>query len=718
MNTTPFLRSATRFLTIGLLVTAGLAAERGQAQEKQSVTRIPVSKITPFSKKIDHLINVNLQRKSQSPNLRASDEVFLRRTYLNIIGRIPTHDEAVAFLEKRGATKRSDLIDQLLDSPGYVSHQYNIWADILRAQSSVRGVNGFAGGQPYINFIKDSLEDNKPYDQFVRDLVSAEGSIWEKDNAAVGYYMRDRGMPLDNMANTAQIFLGTQLQCAQCHDHPFDKWTQLDFYKMAAFTSGGGDMMKNDANTFRRNAEIRSFIKRSNGQLNRDIQRMTLDVLRFAQDHGGAGQIKLPKDYAYDNANPNQIVKADTLFGADVPLKTQAAAKPQTAKPQTAKRKRKRAPQKELPDIGSRAEYADWLTSPDTPRFNTVIANRLWSQAMGRALIEPLDDINDKTKASNPELMRYLEELIVKTRYDMKQFLRIVYNTSTYQRQATRRDLTEGKVYHFPGPILKRMSGEQVWDSLLALTFNDIDQRSPTSLRQDATPQYEAYSNMTPAQLATEMKALKVAYDRKAPEDQKRVDRPLLREIQLQRLGLEEDVQDVLSNRQRRRELTQKLRTERRKSRQNRDPDRIKAMETELKQLNDKSRKSEGRFRRASELGSPIPAGHLARMFGSSDREQIENSNTEAVVTQVLSLINGYVETDIIARQNATLIKEMQQARTVNDKLDTVYISMLTRKPTRNETTDWLRILKAGGKDTHKDLIWTLANAHEFIFIQ
>ena len=707
-------KRATRALGISLLLATSLPAGQGLAQEKkESVTRIPVSQITRFSKQIDQLINVNLQRKGQSPNPRASDEVFLRRTYLNIIGRIPTHQEAVAFLEKRSATKRSDLIDQLLDSPGYTSHQFNLWADILRVQSRISGVGGFQGGQPYIDFIKDSLEDNKPYDQFVRDLVSAEGAIWDKDNAAVGYYMRDRGMPLDNMANTAQIFLGTQLQCAQCHDHPFDKWTQLDFYKMAAFTSGGGNMLKNDVGVFRKNKDIKSFVSRSGGQLNRDIQRITLDVLRFAQDHGGAGQIKLPKDYAYENAKPNQIVTADTLFGAEVPLNT---SKPQASNP--GKRKNKRSAQRELPDIGSRAEYAKWLTSPDTPRFNTVIANRLWKQAMGRALIEPLDDMNDKTKASNPELMRYLEDLIVKTRYDMKQFLRIVYNTSTYQRQATRRDLTEGQIYHFPGPILKRMSGEQIWDSLLAMTFDDIDKRSPASLRFDASPQFDAYSKMTPDQLAAEMKAIKVAYERQTPDNQQRVDRQLLREIQLRRLGLEKEVQEVLTDKQRRKQLTQELKTERRKPYRDRDLDRIKELETELKQRYEKNRKSEGRYRRASELGSPIPAGHLARMFGSSDREQIENSNKDAVVTQVLALINGYVETDIINRSNAKLITDMKNANTINDKLDTIYLSMLTRPPTRTETTDWLRILKAGGKDTHKDLIWTLANAHEFIFIQ
>ena len=155
-------KRATRALGISLLLATSLPAGQALAQEKtKSVTRIPVSQITRFSKQIDQLINVNLQRKGQSPNPRASDEVFLRRTYLNIIGRIPTHQEAVAFLEKRSATKRSDLIDQLLDSPGYTSHQFNLWADILRARTAGRDGTRH-GGVYYVPWLKEQIGTTRP----------------------------------------------------------------------------------------------------------------------------------------------------------------------------------------------------------------------------------------------------------------------------------------------------------------------------------------------------------------------------------------------------------------------------------------------------------------------------------------------------------------------------------------------------------------------------
>ncbi|MEZ5305192.1 MAG: DUF1549 domain-containing protein [Verrucomicrobiales bacterium] len=181
------------------------------------------------SAQIDALIEKGYAAQKVTPNPMADDETFVRRVYLDIAGRIPTPDEARAFLGDSAKDKREKLIDSLLESDGYVSHFFNYWADVLRAQT--RTNNNAVTGRAYIQWIKDSLRANKPYDQFVRDLVSAEGYAW--DNPAISYYMRDYNMPLDNMSNTARIFLGTRLECAQCHNHPFDKWSQMDYYKLA-----------------------------------------------------------------------------------------------------------------------------------------------------------------------------------------------------------------------------------------------------------------------------------------------------------------------------------------------------------------------------------------------------------------------------------------------------------------------------------------------------
>ncbi|MBT4866209.1 MAG: DUF1549 domain-containing protein, partial [Planctomycetaceae bacterium] len=198
-------------IALALLLTTNGSAEAAKKPDDakkaspKSVSAIPMSQVSSASRQIDKLIEADYAKHKIDPNPLTSDELFVRRIYLDVVGRIPSHDETVAFLDSTDSKKRSALIDELLDSEGYVSHQFNYWADLLRLQSRMR----YAPAQPYLEFVKTSLRENKPYDQFVRELITAEGYTW--DNGAAGYYLRDVGMPLDNMSNTAQVFLGTQL---------------------------------------------------------------------------------------------------------------------------------------------------------------------------------------------------------------------------------------------------------------------------------------------------------------------------------------------------------------------------------------------------------------------------------------------------------------------------------------------------------------------------
>ena len=161
------------------------------------------------------------------------DEVFLRRVYLDVAGRIPTLVEANEFLASEDPRRREDLIDKLLSSPDYVSNMYNFWADTLRL---VERPQTNIVADPFLGYIKDSIRTNKKYDQWVYEMLTANGKTWE--NPAVGFQLRDDGMPLPYIDNTVRVFLGTQIGCAQCHDHPFDNWTQYQFYELAAFTVG------------------------------------------------------------------------------------------------------------------------------------------------------------------------------------------------------------------------------------------------------------------------------------------------------------------------------------------------------------------------------------------------------------------------------------------------------------------------------------------------
>ncbi len=407
--------------------------------------------------KIDELVELNYIKHGVEPNPPATDEQFVRRIYLDISGRIPSYLEVNRFVTARDSQKRVRLIDQLLNSRGYASHHFNYWGDILRVSDRL---NNNVSALPFNEWIKKCLEENKPYDKFVYEMLTASGKPYE--NVATGYIIRDAGMPLDAVNNTVRVFLGTQIGCAQCHNHPFDRWTQKEFYQLAAFMYPTRDRIavrgaKGEKPPMTRLTEEMKQIDPSylgGGQFARFLRANTYAVWDTKRP------LKLPHDYAYDDAAPNDVVQLVTLFGAKAPLSESTS---------------------------SREAFAVWLTSAENPRFAMTVANRMWKKCFGIGLIEPEDDIKDDTVAENPELMQFLTDEMVRLNFDLKEFLRVLHNTKTYQRQASSEEASPEETYHFPGPVLRRMTAEQVWDSFIALaTFSPDDyQRRPAEVEAD-----------------------------------------------------------------------------------------------------------------------------------------------------------------------------------------------------------------------------------------
>ncbi|MDB4662035.1 DUF1549 and DUF1553 domain-containing protein [Verrucomicrobiales bacterium] len=462
------------------------------------------------AKKIDALVEAGLKKNKVKPNSSIDDETFLRRAFVDIAGRIPTIEEAENFQGSTYDRKRSQLISDLLESDGAVSHGYNFWADVLRINNALGGASGQAEAA-YQLWLKNALDSNKPYDEFVQELVSATGKVW--DNGAIGYYVRDRGMPLDNMSNTVRVFLGTRLECAQCHDHPFDKWTQMDYFKMAAFSYGmdarsystpnrtamsahqkekRNEMFKEMVSVEKfpqitRESQIDSYMsdpKKKASYLKRydmtekEFRAMGKTAIaaydKYQKEAKGVGSalnelynplryvsatendkkvLKLPHDYQYSDAKPLSPVTADTMFGEKIDLANV--------------------------DDGAAAAYANWMTSKENPTFTKVIANRLWKKVFGHGVFEPVDEITDHTVIANPELLAFLEKTMRELDYDMRKYQEVLYNTKTYQRGTNQAELVLGEPYHFQGPTLRRMSAEQIWDSIVALALPEADSYRP-----------------------------------------------------------------------------------------------------------------------------------------------------------------------------------------------------------------------------------------------
>ncbi|MCS5627176.1 MAG: PSD1 and planctomycete cytochrome C domain-containing protein, partial [Planctomycetes bacterium] len=522
---------------------------------------VPAKKLKAAVAQVDALIDKKLKAEGLKPFPTISDEVFLRRIYLDIAGRIPTPAEAEAFLDGRGRNRRSHLIDKLLDSEAFVSHFYNFWADIFRVRFNGRTTSMT---EVFARWIKSSIRENKPYDKFVHEMLSATGN--GLDNPAVGYWYRDLNMKVDSLAYTAQIFLGTQMDCAMCHDHPFDQWSQYDFFQMAAYIWDNKmqgyvprwvskktflenslrlrrssksevdgkivvtwkEVPVNERSAERKRAQLKARYSdlsmdeirrtdrtsydtgiyqnymRFSARERRDIvkertekglydskaaasidssaARMMEDVaylLGYSLRRGEKAWSVLPDTYRYGNARPGDKVLPKTPFGQSPEID-----------------------EKNLPH----EVFANWMTSKKNPMFSRVIANRLFEHVFGQGIYRTRDDIKVSDEASNPELMALLEKRIMADNFDMKKFLRVLYNTRAYQRQAwapapSEKDKSRpGWPYHYPGPLLKRMSAEQIWDSLMTMIVPEIDFRK-RNFRYRDKERFKDVDKLPPAEL-------------------------------------------------------------------------------------------------------------------------------------------------------------------------------------------------------------------------
>ena len=449
----------------------------GPVMEVAPLDRSARREVEAAAAKIDSILKAYWQEHKATPGPKTDDHEFVRRAYLELAGRIPTIEEAESFCAAKGSAKRGELIDDLLESPGYVSHFYNFWADILRLQERPSRDVWF---EPYMAWVKESVAANRPYDEWVFEMLTATGRISE--NPAAGFQLRDVGTPLVYLDNTVRVFLGTQIGCAQCHDHPFDKWTQQDFYKLAGLTNGTrysinqvlfGDMNMADgggsaeslsaaATRFFKNQDDLVYnvskINYERGmaeeadEIDRGSREYLLSMTKMVSNLDT--EFRLPYDYRYDDAQPLDVIEPAVLWD-EVPSAARNADK--------------------------RTQFGAWLTSRDNRQFARTIANRLWKKMMGVGLVEPIDDFQEGNIPAIPELLEHLTDEMLRLDFDLREFVRILASTDVYQRLAVEYDATAEEPYRYTAPALKRLTAEQLWDSLLTLiAVNEWAYQRPT----------------------------------------------------------------------------------------------------------------------------------------------------------------------------------------------------------------------------------------------
>ncbi len=652
---------------IDLIKKLGEADAAGPRIRKGAPTQ---AEIEAAAKTIDGYIDMGIKKANEenkdkqiSPTKRMSDTAFLRRAYLDIAGRIPSVTEVLEY-RKMGSNKRAKLINKLLKSEAYVSHNFNYWADVFRIRS-----DQMRAGEAWMNWMKEQLRQNKPWDQVAYDMITAEGFPW--DNGAVGFYLRDEGMPLDHMALSVQTFLGTSLVCAQCHDHPFDLWTQYEFYEMAAFTYGV-DTRARPENVEKARKMIKDRdVRRALDDLTRDISYGLTDTDR---------KVQLPHDYKYDDAKPFQVVKPKAILGGSV-LDQEADT--------------------------LRQKYAKWIIGRENPRFTLTIANRMWKKVMGIGLIEPVDEMTLDSVPTNPKLMAFLAFKMKDFNYDLQAFQAMLYNTQTYQREALTVDHPAGEPFYYHGYLLKRMTAEQFWDSLMTLIVPDIDYR-PGPATNAYIQQYAFISGASPSELVSRAEA-----QAKFNKEETR------------------------------------LRNEIAKAREKKDDQKVRELNAELRKLRNENRQSmmammnmgnmsEGEYAqssrprktnpawstynpgyvRASELRSPERFGHFLQMFGQGSRETANNFSLEPNMLQVLAMFNGGMF-DQVMKNDSQLMKYVGKSGSPRERIEIVFQSVYNRKPSSYELDVVVKAIhKPNGTYEYARIVWALLNTREFSFVR
>lgn len=356
---------------------------------------------------VDRKIFSKLHSLRMTASDLCGDAVFMRRAYLDLLGLIPTSDEARAFVADEAPDKRAKLVDRLLERPEFADYWAMKWSDVLRNEEHALDQKGV---QVFYEWIRRAIAEHKPLDEFARELIASRGSTYI--NAPANYYraMRD---PIMRAETTAQVFLGARLQCAKCHNHPFDRWTQDDYYGWASLF-----------------ARVDYKVVANNRQLvSTDKHEWNGEQIVYLNRKGAVNDPRTGRP-----ATPRFLRAGDgkNLGEGDDPL----------------------------------LALSEWIASPDNPFFARAQVNRIWFHLMGRGLVDPVDDFRSTNLPSHPELLEQLTAEFVEHKFDLRHVVRTIMNSRTYQLSSAADETNRYDEINYSHNVIRRIHAEPMLDCL------------------------------------------------------------------------------------------------------------------------------------------------------------------------------------------------------------------------------------------------------------
>jgi len=366
---------------------------------------------TPTYNEIDKLVYNRLRELKILPSDVCDDAEFVRRIFLDLTGLLPTPDEVRAFLAdaRPSRARREALVDKLVGGPANVEHVTNKWADLLQVN---RKFLGDPGARAFRDYIRKSVADGRPYDQFVREILTGSGSNVENPQASYYKILRDPGAAMEN---TTQLFLGVRFNCNKCHDHPFERWTQDQYYQLAAYFA---QVSRSEDPKFKGQKVGGSAVEGA-----QPLVEVVADAKAGEVKHDRTGQVTAPK----------------------FPFGTDAAGQAASSR---------------------RQSLASWLTGKENPYFARSYANRQWAYLMGVGIIEPIDDIRAGNPPSNPALLNYLASEFAKSGFSTAALTRLICKSRVYQHSIKTNRWNSDDETNYSHALARRLPAEVLYDAI------------------------------------------------------------------------------------------------------------------------------------------------------------------------------------------------------------------------------------------------------------
>lgn len=670
-----------------------------------------------------------------APAAPVDDLGFARRICLDLVGRIPTGKEIKTFLAWPENERRQRLIDQYMADKGFADRFSAFFADMLRIRSNQEG------GNALLAYVHQAISTDMPYDEMCRRLIATNGKAGRTPE--VGFVLGDDADPMALASATAQVFMGIRISCAQCHDHPFDKWTREDFYSVAAFFG----------KTRRRENNLTRTVYTTEDKMS--------SVMWPPEDESDAADRKPMKaSFPFPYLDESEQLAFIQRF---VALREKRNAKSQQTKGPSvddllasagAKTKNRlsgvgrdllKVSTEAKSDIRGidinaelykrsqlRRELAEKITSPRNRYFSRLIVNRLWKELVGSGFVEPVDDFRDNNPASHPETMDYLAEEFVANGFSIRWLVKEIVSSLAYQRSHAARDSDAAERENLEQAFLvtkiRRMKAEAMYDSLVTaghlFEVKHMAGQNPRLIKQrirvpvemsDEEDEESAQQSDAdePEALASNDAAMMAEQNMVASTADYGLEKAI--EIDFDAVLAADDTSPMIDS-------MQKM------SRDDIEAMRMAASPTPnpgvkyVTKLVERTVDDNPKFSSAYRMATPAPAGHFLRLFGQPARVDLGDERIEnASMRQALLMLNGQLTHQAARVGPLEPVYPMLtgSGADIDKAVQYTYVEILTRKPSSDEITEAIDIIESGA-DTmtgFADFRWILLNSNEFRFL-